>query len=299
MSKPSIIRSAFLLIRSRVEAIFIWSWATTVTCMIVGRGYPPLVPSLLAVCSIAFISISVYVYNDIIDMEIDKINEYKKNRPLPSGEVTVEQARTVSLVSGIIGLAMGLATNIYTFLFELIYFVLFTIYSYPRIHLKKKFLLKELVVTSGVFLTCFAGSYALTNQFSPTAFFSTIIFATVSFVGQPAFNDTYDIEADRVQGVKSLASVLSWRRKMQIFILGVLFIMTVTPLTYVRFGFNMLLPIYAVLGSLVFLRYLMPITDSVENVVIFKIRKVAYVYFVLLHVVTIVATLDLNLLSVF
>lgn len=293
-SHPSFLKSTGILIKSRLEPIFVWSWPTAVACMIAGKGFPPLLPSLKAIVSMIFITISVYIYNDIIDCEIDKLNSVKKNRPLPTGKVPIEVARKLVYISGIIGLFIMLSINIHSFIFGLIFYILYIIYSNPKIHLKKKFLFKESIITSGLFLTSLVAMYAVANSFSPKAFFASILFGIIGFTGQPAFNDTSDIEADKIQGVKSLAIVLSWRRKMQLSILGVLVIMTLTPLTYVRFGYNMILPIYAVAGSLIILRYLFPIVNKFDLIVTLKTSKFIKIYYIFLQIFAIIGAVNLK-----
>ena len=129
-------RSAGVLIRSRLEPLSGWSWNTAAACFIAGRGFPPLIPSILVIIAMILISLSVYIYNDVMEAEADKLNSVKKYRPLPSGEVSVKDAPTLVYVSGCCGLVMLLLVNLYSFVFGLTYFVLLIAYSHPRIRLK-------------------------------------------------------------------------------------------------------------------------------------------------------------------
>jgi len=249
-----------------------------------------------AIVAVIFISISVYIYNDVIDIEADKLNSIKKFRPLPSGKVAPEFARIVSIIAGLIGLTISITINIESFIFSLAYFILFSIYSYPKIHLKKKFILKESVVNAGFVLTGLIGSFAVTGTFSITVFYFSLINVALSFALQPPFNDTTDIEADKIQGVRSLAVVLSWKQKMQLLIIIILFVMTITPFTYTQFGFNMILPIYVVAGSLLLLTYMFPIIYKYEHVRATNARKLVVVYYFLLQLFAVFSVLHFNLI---
>jgi len=242
------------------------------------------------IVSVYFIANSVYIYNDISDMELDKINEIKKHRPLSSGRVSINHAKKLVCLLSMTGLTMMFFVNTYSFMFSLIYFILFVLYSYPKISLKKKFLLKESILTSGIFIISLVSSYAVKNYYSINVFYSTILISIFAFVVQPAMADTIDIEADLKQGVKNLAIVLNWKRRMQLLLIGVLIIMTLTPLTYVNFGFNMILPIYTVVSCIIILRYLVPILNVFEQTMVMKARRIVGLYYVLLQIFLIIGS---------
>jgi len=292
-------RAIPILIRSRLEIIFVWPWVTAASCLIVGKGFPPLVSSLTSVIAMFFISMSVYIYNDVIDADMDKLNPVKKSRPIPSGKVSKEYAMCFIYLSAIIGIFLISITNIYSLVFSFLYLFLFTLYSYPGVHLKKKFLFKEFIIALGWPLSSLVASYAVANRFSFNAFFAGIFFAIFAFMGMPALNDSMDIESDILQGVKSLAVVLSWKRKVQLMIIGVLIIMTLSPLTYINLGFNILLPIFVVAGSLIFLRFVSPIMINVEKIEVvdvadlIKARRIAHLYFILLQIFMIIGSLNI------
>jgi len=294
MQTQGLLISAVLLIRSRAKEIFMWLWCTAVSCLIVGRGFPPPLPTIMSIISMFFIATSVYLYNDVIDFEYDKFNLIKRQRPLPSGKVSIINAKKIIYLCGFIGLVVSYFINIYSFFFSLIFFILFTVYSFPKIYLKKRFIIKESIITSGLILTSLVGSYAASGSFSPTAFFASILFSIFAFTGQPAMCDTLDIEQDKMFDVKSLATLINWKRKIQLYITGVLIIMTLTPLTYTQFGYNMLLPIYVVAGGLIFLRFMFPISNRFEQAAALKAYKISYLFMLLLQLFAIFGSLNIK-----
>lgn len=249
MGTNSFFKSASLLIRSRKEALGLWIWCALVASLLVGRGFPPLQPTLMSIAAFFFIAIAVYTYNDVIDMDADRSNSFKSNRPLPSGLVSRVDAMRLVYISSILGLSISYLNNLSSFLLSLLFFTLFVVYSYPKIHLKKRFLLKELVIPSGILIIGLSVCYAILDTFSPMVFIGFMMFSIFSFFVLPTGFDSTDVEADRLQGVKSIASVLTWRRRLQLAITGMLVIMTITPFTYINFGYNMLLPISIVMGG--------------------------------------------------
>ena len=106
--------------------------------------------------------------------------------------------------------------------------------------------------------------------------------------------DSTDIEEDRRTGVSSLATKLSWRRRVHVLIAGTVIVMVVIPLLYRIFGFNTALPVYAVVGGLVFLWVVMPMLTMFEEKLVIKAKKIAYVYFALLQVFFVIGSLDIH-----
>jgi len=290
------VRSVSLLLKSRLEVIFIWSWSTAVACLIVGRGAPPLEPTFKAILSMVFVTISVYMYNDIVDSEADKNNKVKGGRPLPSGRVQIGDAKVLAVVSAVVGLAIGYTINMYAFAFIVFFFVVFGLYSFPLVHLKKIFLVKEIVISSGPIIASLVGSYAITQTVSYQALFAAVITAFMGMVIQPGLNDSTDIEADKLQGVKTLAIALDWRLKMQLLMLGILLVMVVTPLTYSYFNYNLLLPLWMVAGGFIALRYIFPIRYVYDEKGVLKARKMVIMYWALMQVFSILGALNIAFL---
>ena len=296
-TKRGFVTSLAILTRSRLEAIFIWSWNTFMACMIAGRGSPPFIPLALSVGAVGLITLSVYLYNDITDVNVDKLNSIKGDRPLPTGKASQKDALVIVYLSGLLGIVILLSVNVYSFLFGLMYFFLFNVYSYPKIRLKRRFLFKESIIALGIPLTSLIGIYAVSHSFVVHAFFASILFAIFTYMAQPVFTDSTDVEEDIVAGVKSLATVLSWKKRVQLLVTGWLAVIALIPLTYSMFEFNVVLPVYAVAGGLAFLCVVIPMLSEFEDAAFSKARKITYMYFILLQLFFVIGTVDVHLFS--
>ncbi len=290
----SLPRVFILMLAAKKEGVFVCTWCTIIATLIVGKGFPPIIPAVTAVVAMFFLGISVYFYNDVIDQEMDRLNPIKKSRPIASNTVREEDVMKLVYLFGFLGLAVALYLNVYSFLFSLIFFTLFSLYSHPRVRLKTKFLMKDLVIFSGFPLFSLVGSYGVSGELSLQALFSGFLFAIYSSSVNPIFGDSLDMEEDALFGVQNLALVLSWRRKAQLMVFGILFVMTVTPLTYVQLGFNVLLPILTVAMSLVLLRLMFPILGAFERVEVMRLRKFVFGYLIALQLLVIVGSLNLS-----
>lgn len=123
----------------------------------------------------SLISSSIYIINDIQDMEKDKLHPIKKNRPIASGMISIKKARVLAILLLIMSLFISIySSNIYSIIFLLVYFVLNAAYSYglknrPLIDiaiLASGFLIRlvygaflnDIVISSWLYMTVFSGS---------------------------------------------------------------------------------------------------------------------------------------------
>jgi len=276
-----VLRSIPVLMRSKIMPIFHWSWTLALSLLIVGKGFPPIMPSILIFLSMIFVASSAYNYNDIIDREMDKENVVKKNRPIASGEISKGDAEKVVYLLGIIGLAIAWFVNIYSFGFILLYFTNFILYSHPRIRLKNMFLGKEFSMFIGWPLTCLAANYAISSTFSVIAFSSSILTSMLVLTMGPVIHESSDIVEDKKYGVTSLSTILNWKHKGQLMLLGIIIQIILVPIAQIQFGSNLLLPVISILILLTLLKFSYPLINKYDLNVVNSAKKIA-----MLHVFT-------------
>ena len=66
-----------------------------------------LIASTFAFLSFSFAASAGYILNDIIDCESDKKNTKKKDRPLASGKISIQEARVLLAVAGSIAVVVA------------------------------------------------------------------------------------------------------------------------------------------------------------------------------------------------
>ena len=160
---------------------------------------------LLSLLSTFAIVLSVYIYNDITDMEIDRIN--KLARPLARGDISRQQAIRLVTILGIFGLTLAYIVNLSFFFFALTYVVLFFIYSFPSIRLKRIFLVNKLTVATGVALTYMMGGTVAGSI--PVPVFLIAMYGFVGGLTSSMWIDLRDIEGDKKDNIKNPAIVWS------------------------------------------------------------------------------------------
>ena len=127
---------------------------------------------ILPLIFFSFLASSIYIINDLIDLETDKKHKFKKFRPIPSGLVKLKTAIYISFGLAIISLLFFFKySDFRVFIFVVAYFIINIFYS---IFIKKIKYLDILFVTSGFFIRICIGSI-IANLTISNFFISQII----------------------------------------------------------------------------------------------------------------------------
>lgn len=114
--------------------------------------------ALLAFLAFCCMASAVYVLNDIMDIEADRVHPVKCRRPLPSGAISLGIAKR--LLAGLVvgSLVLSLLVSGWVTLFVASYFVINIFYSW---HLKHVVILDVFLISSGFMLRILAGTVGL------------------------------------------------------------------------------------------------------------------------------------------
>ncbi|MBT3285641.1 UbiA family prenyltransferase [Candidatus Bathyarchaeota archaeon] len=266
-----------------------------IACLVVGRGYPPLTPTLMAMGSIFFLTASTYIYNDLCDAEMDRHSDVHSDRPISTGEVSEGFAKGFVVVAAVLGLTISSMINSATLILSASYWVMFTLYSYPGVRFKKMFMVKELVIAIAWPMLALVGVYAVNNTFSMPGVFAGMMMGMFSFLGMPALSDSFDEKEDAMYGIKTMAMALTWKRRVELLGAALVLMIVVTTMTYTQLGFNILLPITIVGSSLLILRSVVPIYQEYNMEKALKVRKLTYIYVIVSQVLIVIGSMNLAL----
>ncbi len=129
------------------------------------------IPSIAAFIIFSLASSAVYIINDIMDVESDRVHPKKKYRPIASGEVSVKQAM-VFLVIIVIGIAAGLIFQRPVFSFVIVlYLITNLLYS---LKVKSIVLLDVFFISFGFMLRVLGGAAAIGVSVSSWMILTTI-----------------------------------------------------------------------------------------------------------------------------
>jgi 4-hydroxybenzoate polyprenyltransferase len=134
----------------------------------------PLLRSLLAFALFCGLSGTVYLLNDVADVERDRLHPLKKRRPIASGELPVRTAATIAVILGFACLALSFLLGRPFAACAALYLGLNLAYSF---RLKEVVIVDVLSVSLGFVLRAVAGAVAIGVVFSDWLLICTILLA--------------------------------------------------------------------------------------------------------------------------
>jgi len=134
----------------------------------------------LAIISFSLVSSSVYICNDLLDLENDRAHSIKRNRPLASGKLTVNQGVAAGITLLVSGLWIGFLVSLQFLLILLVYLTLTFVYSIWL----KKISLVDVISLAGLYtLRVIAGGIATEIEVSFWLLaFSVFFFLSLAWV---------------------------------------------------------------------------------------------------------------------
>ncbi|HEX6512028.1 MAG TPA: decaprenyl-phosphate phosphoribosyltransferase [Chloroflexota bacterium] len=142
-------------------------------------AYKLFAPELLVRALGAFVAFclaasATYLLNDVLDMENDRQHPLKRLRPLPSGQVSVNQAIAAAALLTLGALAVGFAVNLESGMGVAGYMALMLAYSTLLKHLV---ILDVFAIAGGFILRAVVGALAIHVSISPWLYVCTLLLA--------------------------------------------------------------------------------------------------------------------------
>jgi 4-hydroxybenzoate polyprenyltransferase len=135
---------------------------------------PSVVAAVEAFGVFCLLSGAVYLVNDLVDLERDRLHPVKRRRPLAAGRLSPSLAKGAALVIVLAALGGSFALGTYFGLVALVYFGLMTGYSFL---LKNVVILDVLTVAFAFVLRAIAGAVAIEVVFSNWLLIVTMLLA--------------------------------------------------------------------------------------------------------------------------
>lgn len=137
---------------------------------------------IIATVLLILMSGTVYIINDLVDIEKDRQHPKKRFRPLPAGELSENFARIVAFILPIVTLVTAYLVDWRLAVVLLVYLVIQIAYSFVLKHIV---ILDVLTVTAGFVLRVLAGVVVIDVQnFSPWLYACTGLLALFLVVGK-------------------------------------------------------------------------------------------------------------------
>ncbi len=142
----------------------------------------PLLNTILTVVAFCLVSSAVYLINDLVDIEKDRQHPTKRNRPLPSGQLSPKVAITAAVAIPLVCIPVALVFNLSLGIILSAYFGLMVLYSF---YLKHVVIVDVMTIAAGFVLRVAAGVVVIeVARFSPWLYVCMTLLALFLGVGK-------------------------------------------------------------------------------------------------------------------
>jgi 4-hydroxybenzoate polyprenyltransferase len=142
------------------------------------REYDLLLKDFLAFIAFSAISSAVYIINDMIDVDADRLHPKKCKRPIASGEISTKSALILAILLITSAFALGVSISLWAFVFLALYMVINLGYSIRWKHIP---VIDVFLISSGFMLRILIGTVGLGIQ--PTSWILLCGFMLTLFLG--------------------------------------------------------------------------------------------------------------------
>ena len=134
----------------------------------------------LGFISFSFCAFSIYIINDLLDIENDRQHPRKKERVIPSGQLSIPISAMASFCLLLLGLGTAWIVNASFFAIMIVYLLLTTLYSFWL----KQYVLVDCLILAGLYtIRVIAGAMATGIELSFwLLLFSVFIFISLAFM---------------------------------------------------------------------------------------------------------------------
>lgn len=137
-----------------------------------------LINGILAFFGFCLVSSSLYILNDLLDRDQDKIHPGKSNRPLTQANIDIKHILFLILSIGGLGLWVCFSSDIIVFYMAAVYIFLHLVYNF---YTKKVVILDVVFVAAGFQIRIWAGSLAV--GVLPSEWLQLCVFLLALFLG--------------------------------------------------------------------------------------------------------------------
>lgn len=230
------ISTLFAIAKSRT-LVYAFALATIGTFLISsGIKIPDFLVLARLIPSVYFLALATYLYNDLTDYDVDKVNSRDNN--YSSKQTNYRQILYSTIGFFVISISLAFSINVLTGIAALAFLGLAIAYSHPKIHLKDMFVIKTVVTAAGGFIAALMGSLAVQN-ISYVGISASLMFFLMYFINGP-LGDMGDISGDRKGGRRTIPIVLGIQKTFGFVFTSVATMALILVANYYFFGLNIL-----------------------------------------------------------
>ncbi|WP_230533172.1 4-hydroxybenzoate octaprenyltransferase [Microvirga roseola] len=184
-------------------------WSAALAAIAAGQPWPNPIHCILFLIGAVAMRGAGCTYNDIVDRDLDTRVERTRDRPLPSGQVSLKQALAFLALQGLVGLAVLLQFNAFAILTGLASLGIVALYPF----MKRFFWMPQIVLGLAFAWGALMGWAA---AFGSLGWAPVLLYlgSIAWVVGYDTIYALQDIEDDEIAGIKSSARFFGERVKL-------------------------------------------------------------------------------------
>jgi len=300
LSIRDVFNSFILCVRSRPIVFFVYTLPTFWSYIIAtwGTNGFSFLEALFLVSSISSMALSVYLFNDLADLDDDLKNRELGNpaqalRVLGRERVSESRFKKFIVFTGVLGLVLAYSINFTVFILQALNMILGYLYSAEPIRLKKRFLMKQFTIALGTTFCIMMGAVAGGGVTSATLYMGIIHF--IVNMGINPIMDVRDIRGDRMMGIKSIPVVWGPAATIRLYFASFFVIGLATFLGYAQLGLNTALPILVGLILVAWLYVSLPLLKRWNDPIFLNslILKRVVPFYCIMQLVTLIGIMKL------
>ena len=136
------------------------------------------IEAMIAFC---FLSSSVYILNDIVDRDRDRLHPLKKNRPIAAGNISITTAMLIGLILAAAGILISLLINKNLLIVAVCFLILNILYT---LLFKNIVIIDVMSIAGGFVLRAVAGAVAINVEISGWLLITTFVLALFLGLGK-------------------------------------------------------------------------------------------------------------------
>lgn len=195
--------------------VYMYVAPAIISMLIASGGTIDLLSLAVVSVSVYFAALAVYIYNDIFDMKVDRVNS--TNRPLVASRATRKDLAVLTILLNVASISLIFTTNIWATASMLAFILLGVVYSHPRTSLKDKFLFKTIVAGIGGVLTAMVGALAVGLLPIYVLYVASATFASFFILG--SLGDIGDLKGDREARRRTIPIVMGVRNTVALLLM--------------------------------------------------------------------------------
>lgn len=177
----------------------------------------------------SLLSSTVYFFNDLVDVPLDRQHPFKKKRPIASGLIALPTAMFIMVVGLFLSLLLAIKLSYFFFLMVLAYLILQIAYTLKLKHIE---IIDLLVIATGFIIRVYSGSVIINGHLSVWFLLCVIGISLLLAVGKRRAE--LSLLADKASKVRATLGGYS-ERLLDVWV-GIFSAMTI--LSYILFSFQ-------------------------------------------------------------